>query len=212
MKKMMKFVLPAAFLLLAAGCAPTETGGGQVDYEETKKMVVDILKTDDGKKAIQEVMGDDGMKEKLIMDQPVVTDTIEKTLTSEKGMDFWKKSFEDPKFAESVAKSMKKENEQLLKNLMKDPEYKGMMIEVMKDPELEKELTTVLKSKEYREHLQKVMTETFESPLFKAKLQALIVKAAEEIPTQKPEGGNEGGGGQSSGGGGAAGGGGSGGQ
>jgi spore germination protein D len=201
MKKIMKFVLPATFLLLAAGCAPTETGGGEVDYEETKKMVVDILKTDDGKKAIQEVMGDDGMKEKLIMDQPVVTDTIEKTLTSEKGMDFWKKSFEDPKFAESVAKSMKKENETLLKNLMKDPEYKGMMIEVMKDPELEKELTTVLKSKEYREHLQKVMSETFESPLFKAKLQALIVKAAEEIPTQKPEGGGEGGGDSGGGGG-----------
>lgn len=214
MKMMMKFVLPATFLLLAAGCAPTESGGGQVDYEETKKMVVDILKTDDGKKAIQEVMGDDGMKEKLIMDQPVVTDTIEKTLTSDKGMDFWKKSFEDPKFAESVAKSMKKENEQLLKNLMKDPEYKGMMIETMKDPELEKELTTLLKSKEYREHLQKVMTETFESPLFKAKLQALIVKAAEEIPTQKPEGGDQGGGGGGESGGGGSGeaGGGSGGQ
>jgi spore germination protein D len=212
MKKILKFVLPATFLLLAAGCAPTESGGGEVDYEETKKMVVDILKTDDGKKAIQEVMGDDGMKEKLIMDQPVVTDTIEKTLTSDKGMEFWKKSFEDPKFAESVAKSMKKENEQLLKNLMKDPEYKGMMIEVMKDPELEKELTTLLKSKEYREHLQKVMSETFESPLFKAKLQALIVKAAEELPTQKPEGGEEGGGESGGGGGSGEAGGGSGGQ
>lgn len=199
MKKWMKYVLPATLLFLASGCAPTESGGGEVDYEETKKMVVDILKTDDGKKAIQEVMGDEAMKEKLIMDQPVVTDTIEKTLTSDKGMEFWKKSFEDPKFAESVAKSMKKENEKLLKNLMKDPEYKAMMIEVMKDPELEKELTTVLKSKEYREHLQKVMTETFESPLFKAKLQALIVKAAEELPTQKQEGEKGGGGGASGG-------------
>lgn len=198
---MMKFVLPATFLLLAAGCAPTESGGSQVDYEETKKMVVDILKTDDGKKAIQEVMGDDGMKEKLIMDQVIVSDTIEKTLTSEKGMDFWKKSFEDPKFAESMAKSMNKENETLLKNLMKDPEYRGMMIEVMKDPELEKELTTILKSKEYREHLQKVMTETFESPLFKAKLQDLIIKAAEEIPTQKPKSEEESGGSGGSGGG-----------
>ncbi|MBT2694525.1 spore germination lipoprotein GerD [Bacillus sp. ISL-55] len=212
MKKIMKFLLPASFLLLAAGCASPAESAGEVDYEETKKMVVDILKTDDGKKAIQEVMGDDGMKEKLIMDQPVVIDTVEKTMTSEKGMEFWKKSFEDPKFAESVAKSMKKENEKLLKDLMKDPEYKGMMIEVMKDPELEKELTNVLKSKEYREHLQKVMTETFESPLFKAKLQALIVKAAEEMPTQKSEGGAEEGGGSGGDGGGASDSGGSGGQ
>lgn len=212
MKKIIKFILPATFLLLAAGCASPAQSAGEVDYEETKKMVVDILKTDDGKKAIQEVMGDDGMKEKLIMDQPVVIDTVEKTLTSEKGMEFWKKSFEDPKFAESVAKSMKKENEKLLKDLMKDPEYKGMMMEVMKDPELEKELTTLLKSKEYREHLQKVMTETFESPLFKAKLQALIVKAAEEMPTQKSDGGSEDGGGSSDGGGSGESGGGSGGQ
>ncbi len=201
--KLMKYGLPVSLLLLAGGCAPAETGAGQVDYEETKKMVVDILKTDDGKKAIQEVMGDDGMKEKLIMDQTVVTDTIKTSLTSDKGMEFWKKSLEDPKFAESMAKSMKAENEKLLKNLMKDPEYKGMMIDVMKDPELEKELTNVLKSKEYREHLQKVMSETFESPLFKAKLQALIVKAAEEISPQKKEGGDQGGGGgdQESGGG-----------
>lgn len=163
-----------------AGCAQTEAGGKQLDYEETKKMVVDILKTDDGKKALQEVMSDDGMKEKLVMDQAMVTSTIEKTLTSEKGTDFWKKSFEDPKFAEAIAKSMKTQNEQLLKDLMKDPEYKGMMIEVLKDPELTKEVTTLMKSKEYREHLQKVMTETFESPLYKAKIEDILLKAATE--------------------------------
>lgn len=163
-----------------AGCAQTEAGGKQLDYEETKKMVVDILKTDDGKKALQEVMSDDGMKEKLVMDQAMVTSTIEKTLTSEKGTDFWKKSFEDPKFAEAIAKSMKTQNEQLLKDLMKDPEYKGMMIEVLKDPELTKEVTALMKSKEYREHLQKVMTETFESPLYKAKIEDILLKAATE--------------------------------
>lgn len=164
-----------------AGCSGNESSGGELDYEQTKKMVVDILKTDDGKKAIQDVMADDKMQEKLVMDQKVVTETIEKTLTSEKGEDFWKKSFEDPKFAESVAKSMKKENEKLLKDLMKDPEYRGMMMEIMKDPELTKDLTTVLKSKEYREHLQKVITETFNSPLFKVKMQEILIKAAEEL-------------------------------
>ncbi|MEH7549669.1 GerD family protein, partial [Neobacillus vireti] len=37
-----------------------------------------------------------------------------------------------------------------------------------------------LKSKEYREHLQKVITETIDSPLYKAKIQELLLKAAEE--------------------------------
>ena len=62
-------------------------------------MVVDILKTDDGKKAIQEVMSDEKMKEKLVMDQKVVSDTIQQTLTSDKAIEFWKKTFSDPKFA-----------------------------------------------------------------------------------------------------------------
>lgn len=198
-----KKLLLLTFLIVAlSGCTGTEESGGELDYEQTKKMVVDILKTDDGKKAIQEVMADEKMQEKLVMDQKVVTDTIEKTLTSEKGADFWKKNFEDPKFAESIAKSMKKENETLLKDLMKDPEYRGMMIEVLKDPELEKELTTILKSKEYREHVQKVVTETFESPLFKVKMQAILIKAAEEIKGTEEKSGEEasGGGSESSGG------------
>ncbi|MDQ0156956.1 spore germination lipoprotein GerD [Robertmurraya andreesenii] len=179
MKK--KYLLLSVLIaLFISGCAQTEAGSKQVDYDETKKMVVDILKTDDGKKALQEVMSDDGMKEKLVMDQAMVTNTIEKTLTSDKGTEFWKKSFEDPKFAEAIAKSMKTQNEKLLKDLMKDPEYKGMMIEVLKDPELTKEVTTLLKSKEYREHLQKVVTETLESPLYKAKIEEMLLKAASE--------------------------------
>jgi spore germination protein D len=197
MLKGKKLLLLTFMIVALSGCTGTKESGGELDYEQTKKMVVDILKTDDGKKAIQEVMSDEKMQEKLVMDQKVVTDTIEKTLTSDKGADFWKKNFEDPKFAESIAKSMKKENETLLKDLMKDPEYRGMMVEVLKDPELEKELTTVLKSKEYREHLQKVVTETFESPLFKVKMQAILIKAAEEI---KSDEGKSGDGGKSDGG------------
>lgn len=169
--------------LLLTGCAEADTSS-QMDYEETKKMVVDILKTDDGKKAIKDVMNDETMKETLIMDQAVVSDTVEKALTSDQGTAFWKKSFEDPKFSESVAKSMRTENETLLKDLMKDPEYRTMMIDVLKDPELEKEVTTILKSTEYRKHVQAVMTETFESPLFKAKIQDLILKAVEEVAEQ----------------------------
>lgn len=193
MIKKFRLLLPLALVFFISGCGQGETGNGQMDYEQTKKMVVDILKTDEGKKALEELMADEKMQQKMVMDQKVVADTIEKTLTSDKGTEFWKKSFDDPKFAESMAKSMQKENEQLLKDLMKDPEYRGMMIEVLKDPELEKEVTDVLKSKEYREHIQKVMTETFESPLFKAKIQDILLKAAEETKSGQ-QGGEENGG------------------
>jgi len=168
-------------LVLLTSCSSNESsGGGQVDYEQTKKMVVDILKTDDGKKALQEVMSSDGMKEKLVMDQKVVSDTIQQSLTSDKAKDYWKETFSDPKFAQSVSKNLKTENKKLLKELMNDPEYRGMMIEVFKEPEIQKEMADALKSKEYRAHLQKVITETVDSPLFKAKIQELLLKAAEE--------------------------------
>ena len=185
MLKIKYLLLPISFFFVLSGCAQTEVKGSEVDYEETKKMVVDILKTDDGKKALQEVMADEKLKQQLIMDQTMVTDAVQNTLTSEKGTEFWKKSFEDTKFAESVAKSMKTENEKLLKDLMKDPEYRGMMVEVLKDPELTKEVTDILKSKEYRGHLQKVISETLESPLYKAKIEATLLKAAEDMKSEK---------------------------
>jgi len=189
-------------MVFLTSCAATEdSGGGQIDYEQTKKMVVDILKTDDGKKAIQDVMSDESMKEKLVMDQKVVTDTIQQTLTSDKATEYWKKTFSDPKFAQSVSKNLKTENKKLLKELMNDPEYRGMMIEVFKEPEIQKEMADALKSKEYREHLQKVITETVDSPLFKAKIQELLLKAAEEANSKSGEkaaqGGEQSGGNQS---------------
>ncbi|MBM7650553.1 spore germination protein D [Bacillus ectoiniformans] len=187
---MKKFILPLLLLVLsltACGGGGAESGSPQMDYEATKKMVVDILKTDDGKKALKEMMEDEKVKQQLIMDQSVVSETIEKTLVSEKGQKFWKEAFKDPKFSKAVATSMKKEHEELLKNLMKDPEYQKMMMDVMKDPEYEKNITTLLKSKSYREHLQKVMTETFESPIYQAKIEGILLKAANE----QEQGGNK---------------------
>ena len=182
MKRIFLFLLLLLTIFLTTSCAQDQASstGGKLDYEETKKMVVDILKTDDGKKALQEVLSDEKLKEQLVLDHKVVTETVQNTLTSEKGIEFWKKTFEDPKFAESIAKTMQKENEQLLKNLMNDPEYRGKMIEVLKDPELGKEVTTLLKSNEYREHVKQVVTETLESPLYQTKIQELLLKAAEE--------------------------------
>jgi len=168
------------FLTSCSGGSDTISGAGQVDYDQTKKMVVDILKTDDGKKAIQDVMNDEKLKQTLVMDQKVVSDTIQQTLTSDKAVEFWKKAFSDPKFTKGVAKNMQSENEKLLKDLMNDPDYRGMMIQVFKEPEIQKVMADALKSKEYRQHLQTVISETMDSPLFKAKMQELLLKAAED--------------------------------
>lgn len=182
MKKWLLLLLYASLsLLIFTSCAPAEQETQRMDYDQTKKMVVDILKTDEGKKAIEQVMNEEEVKQQLIMDQAIVKDTIQNTLTSEKGSEFWKKIFEDPKFAESFAKSLQKEQEKIIKQLMKDPDFQKSLIELFQNPEMEKQMLTVLKSQEYRGHIQKIMTETFESPLYKAKIQDLLLKAAEEV-------------------------------
>jgi spore germination protein D len=186
-RKGIMLLLPIAMILTS--CSSNDSsGGGQVDYDQTKKMVVDILKTDDGKKAMQDIMSDGAMKEKLVMDQKVVSDTIQQTLTTDKATEFWKKTFSDPKFAQGVAKNMKSENQQLLKELMNDPEYRGMMIQVFKEPEMQKELADALKSKDYRSHLQQVISETIQSPLFEAKMEQMLLKAAENLSKGKTSG------------------------
>ncbi|MBP3038183.1 spore gernimation protein GerD [Bacillaceae bacterium Marseille-Q3522] len=190
--KKFAILLPLLSLFLLTSCNQDDTGGN-VDYEQTKKMTVDILKTDEGKKAIQEILADEQMKQQLIMDQAIVSNTIASTLTSEAGTEFWKKSFEDPKFAEAMATGMKTENEELLKSLMKDPDYQKMMLDLLKDPDFEKVISDTLKSQEYRKHLQEVITETFESPLFKAKLQDVLLKAASEIQKGGGQQGGQGG-------------------
>ncbi|APH06613.1 spore germination lipoprotein GerD [Bacillus weihaiensis] len=200
---LMTFTL-TIFGVFSTGCAPREESSGQMDYEETKKMVVDILKTDDGKKALQEVMKDEEMMQTLIMDQNVVKQTIEETLTSEKGTEFWKKVFEDPKFVESFATSIKDEHEKVIKELMKDPDYQKMLMEIFQDPEMEKSMVTAVKSQDFRKHLQDVIMETLSSPLYKAKIQDTLLKAAEEMGQQggsgqqeSEQGGDSSGGGES---------------
>ncbi|WP_017754826.1 spore germination lipoprotein GerD [Calidifontibacillus oryziterrae] len=190
MKKLSTLLLP--LILVISGCAPAENqGNGQGDYEGTKKMVIDILKTDDGKKAIEEIITDEKTKAKLVMDDTTVKETIKGSLTSKEAEDFWKKTFEDPKFAETFAKSMQKEHEKLIKDLMKDPDYQKMMIDILKDPEMEKQFTDALKSQKIREEMKTVMIETVESPLFKAKMQDLLIKGAEELQKQGGQQGGE---------------------
>lgn len=179
MKSIVKLLIVIVAITLTA-CAAGEDKGSQPDYESTKKMMVDMLKTDDGKKAIQEVITDEEVKQELIMDQAFVKETIQQTLTSEKGKEFWQELMQEPEFAKSYAESIQKENEKVIKSLMKDPDYQQMMIEILQDPEMEKTVLDLMKSKEYRQQVMNIMSESFESPYFKAKINEILSKVASE--------------------------------
>jgi spore germination protein D len=202
MKKIIYVSLFALLLSIVASCAQAENSGANTpDYESTKKMMVDMLKTDEGKKAIQEIMSDEELQKEIVMDNDFVKVTIQQTLTSEAGRQFWQDVMQDPEFAQKFAESMQTENEKMLKGLMKDPEYQGMMITVLQDPEMEKAILETMKSKEYRQQVMTIMSEAFESPFFTAKMNEVLTKVAQQ-QMEKQDKGSGGGGGQEGGGGG----------
>lgn len=187
MKKVTIALLLTSIFIYLAACSTQDSSSANMEYEETKKMIVDILKTEDGKKALKEVLSEDEFKAQLAIDNSVVTESIQSTLVSDKGKEFWKKAFEDPEFAKTFATSMEEENQKLMKSLMNDPEYRSKIVELLHDPELEKELADLLKGNEYREHLKTVISETIESPLYQAKIQEILLKAASEQGKEKEE-------------------------
>ncbi|MDA7028229.1 spore germination lipoprotein GerD [Bacillus sp. CLL-7-23] len=189
LKTTMLWISCVLFLSVTA-CAPADQAA-EMDYEETKKMVVDILKTDDGKKAIQEILNDDKLTQTLVMDKKTVKETVEKTMTSKQGTEFWKKVFEDPKFSESFAKTLQTEHEKVLKKLMKDPQYQKMLIQVMQDPEMAKKYGELVKSQEFRTHLQEVITDTLTSPLYKKQFEDELKKAATETIKEEMKDGKQ---------------------
>src|SRR5690606_3996557 len=123
--------------------------------------------------------------------QAFVRQAIQDTLVSEQGKKFWQETMKDPEFAQKFAESIQKENEKILKALMKDPEYQQMMLDILKDPEMEKAILELMKSKEYRQQVQTVMAEAFESPFFTQKVNEILENVAKKQMEKQDSGGEE---------------------
>ncbi|TLS35479.1 spore germination lipoprotein GerD [Pseudalkalibacillus caeni] len=187
-----RLLICCILFLSVTACAAGAAENAQPDYEETKKMMVDMLKTDDGKKAIHEIMTDDKIKQDLVMEQSFVKESIQKTLTTEEGKKYWQEIMKDPKFVKEYAKSLQSEHEALMKGLMNDPEYQEKLMDILQDPEMEKRYLQLLESKAFREQMKTTVTEIFESPLFMAKVQEMVANTtAEQLKKAEKQGGDK---------------------
>ena len=215
----MKYRVTAAlflFMIITACSNEDTTSIKNSDYEETKQLVIDMLKTDDGKATLAEIFADEEMKTRLIMEQDIVKSTIEENLTSDQAKSFWKKAFQDPSFAATYAKSLEGAHKQLMKDLMQDADYRQLLLDVLQDSKMEKQIAEVIKSTEVREELKNTIIETFSSPLVQEKLQTILSQpsqsgtsskkgAGESSQTDTGSGGEESGGQSGGGGGGGSG-------
>jgi len=178
-----------ALLLMCLGLlASCSSPAAQPSYEENKKMFIDALQTEDGKKAIRTLLSDPQFKELLVLDSEQVKTSVEQTMLSKEAEDFWKEVYSDPKFSETMAKSMVKQQEELMKALMKDPTYLKDLETFFGSAEMKKELSKVLESSDMRKEMQKVVEETIQSPLLQAKWQKLVEEAGGKTEKSGGEG------------------------
>ncbi|MGM8216129.1 spore germination lipoprotein GerD [Bacillaceae bacterium W0354] len=216
MKKTSWIIFSLFITILFAGCSQGDSSQGNQDYEATKKMVVDILKTDDGKNAVKEVLSDEEMKQELVINSDVVQKAIQQVFDGDKGKQFFAKLFEDPSFVQSYVNATRDAEKELIKGLMTDSTYQEQMIQLFQNEDMQKLITSALKGQQFKSHLEETIQETLNSPLFKAKMTETLLKAAEEQQKQQgggeqggqgqQQGGQSGGGGSGSGGGGEQGG------
>lgn len=211
MSKPLRIISFLLFITLLTACSSGSSSGEQADYDATKKMVVDILKTDDGKKAITEVLSNEEMQQSMALESEVVSQTVSDTIVSEKGKEFWTKMFSDPKFVQGFNKVLQDQQKELIKGLMKDSEYQKLMIDLYSNPEMMEQMVTVMEGQKFRKYLETTINETLNSPVFQAKMTDTLLKAAEKMGKegsqsgQGSESGQGQGQGQSGGGGGSEG-------
>lgn len=166
-------------ILFLTGCA-IEDEAREKDYDATKKMVMDIVQTEEGKKAIRDVMRDEEMKKLLVIDADETKQAIEETLSSEQSVDMWKKLFEDPTFIEVFYKSVEDEHKKFMEKLLADPAIQEKVMEILEDPKMTDQFEKLMKSTTYKEHLKKVIEETYETPTFKKRTHDIMKKIVEE--------------------------------
>ena len=185
----------------AGGQAGAEAGGaGQQDYGATKQMVLDILHSQEGKTALQDVMKDPSFKQQLAISDADITKAVTASIESKQTQSFLSEQAKDPKFAQALAKAVQPELIQTNKQLMKDPEYQKDMLVLLKSPEFTKNLQDLLQTPQFRTSIMKVMTEALDSPSFRMKFEDSLKKAVTD--SIKSTGGGGGGDKKQSGGGG----------
>ena len=183
---MRKWLWLLTLLFLLVGCSDSKST--TLSYEEIKKIMLDTLQTEDGKKAVQQLLTDPAFKNQLVLEQADVQSSIETTLLSKDAQTFWNELFEDPKFQESYAKSLEQQHKKILQELMTDAKTQKQLIEFFGQPDMQKQMETLLKGATLRKQMEEVVMETIENPLLQTKWQELIKKSGETTTTSQKEG------------------------
>ncbi|MGZ4123112.1 MAG: spore germination lipoprotein GerD [Tumebacillaceae bacterium] len=166
----------------------------KAQYNETKSMVLDILHTKEGLDTLKDIVRDPQFKQSLAINETDVQNAMVKAMTDGAGNATLLAQMRNPQFASTLAKAYKKDNEVILKELMKDPEYQQMMFALLKSPDYQKTLYDLMKTPQYRKQTMDIMTQSLQNPQFKLLFLDIVKEAIhqgteERTPNQKKQAG-----------------------
>ncbi len=200
-------VLSMVMALTACGSEQSSSSSGQVSYKEMKTMVVDILKSEEGKKAVEEALstpssGSEGgstsglsMKMMPMQTTEQIRVAVKDTITAPEYQKEIEKIMTDPKFAGDFAKAVNSQSKELHLQLIKDPTYQKSVAEIMKSPEMMKMFLDLTKTSDYRKQSMTIMQEAMQNPLFRMEVLDLlktVVQDELQPKVEKKGGGKEG--------------------
>lgn len=205
MKRQLKLIsMLIASTLLLTSCAMGGGGGGGessgMTYKDMKSMVIDILKTEDAQKALQESMssqsGFTAQSSTMItmQDQEQIRMAVKDVLLSPDYDKVIQSLMTDPKFAGEFAKAVNEKNKDIHIELIKDAEYQEGLVEAFGSEDLQKVILKVVKGSDYRKELMSLMQDSLNNPIFRMQLLELMKKAVADELSVKPQDQSGGGG------------------
>lgn len=190
----MPLVLVLGFLTACGSETQASSSNTGNNYKDTKSMVLDILKTEDGRKAIQEAATMQNSKMQMLSagDTQQLQLAVKDVLVDTQNNQFLQKMITDPRFAGQFAKAIQSDTKQLHKDLLKDPEYQKSLMDAMKSPDYQTILLDTMKGTPYRTQMKSVIQESLQSPLFRLELMDLMKKVLQEESMPKDQQGGQG--------------------
>ncbi|MFC6335073.1 spore germination lipoprotein GerD [Paenibacillus septentrionalis] len=209
MRKLITMSVLIASITILTSCGAGGGGGGEssgMTYKDMKSMVIDILKTEDAQKALQESMsaqsGYTAQSSTMlnVQDQEAVRLAVKDVILSPEYDKVLRSLMTDTRFAGEFSKAVNELNKDLHVELVKDPQYQEGLVAAFESEELQKVILRVVKGAEYRKELMSLMQESLKNPIFKMQLLDLMKQAVADELAVEPQAEGAASGGQDKGG------------
>ncbi|WP_124726440.1 spore germination lipoprotein GerD [Staphylospora marina] len=167
-------ILPVFLFTLVSCGSGQQSQQQEPDYQKIKEITLDVLHTQEGKKVLQDLMSDPSFKQQIALNSQEMEKALAKSFTDEKTKKEWDKILQKPEVAAGLAKASEEKLKQLMKAMMKDPEYQKMMMDLLKDPQFTQHMLQLMKSQQFRQETMKIMEELMKVPSIQQKLAQLL--------------------------------------